>query len=175
MTKTNVKTFLGLGSNLGDRRGNIIIALQEIQNVLGEVVSISHLYETEPWGNDKLKPFYNMACEVETHFSPLEILNSCKEIERKAGRKTPKGSYTDRIIDIDLLFMENFIFHHQKLKIPHPEVPNRRFVLIPLTDIKPDFIHPVFQKSIQTLLDETEDHSLVKKVENSDQLLKPNP
>jgi len=155
------KVILSLGSNTGDRLANIEKAITLINRHIGIINSKSSLYETEPCGYKSENNFLNMVLEVETNLLPNTILSKCKEIEKTNGRKNISNTYTDRSIDIDILFYENEIIDSPTLKIPHPLLHQRKFNLIPLNDIIPDFIHPVLNKSISELLNLCEDKSLV--------------
>ena len=146
-----VKTFLLLGGNLGDRRLNLEKAKSEIINRIGEVLEFSSLYETEAWGVHDQPDFLNQVLLVNTNLSPEELLFSCLEIEKKLGR-VRKVHWGERLIDIDILFIEDKIINTQRLTVPHPEVQNRRFTLQPLCELASDFIHPVLNANIEKLL-----------------------
>ena len=145
--------YLGLGSNLGDKRKSIKKALALIEKMVGDIIAHSGLYETQPWGYDSLEVFLNMAVGVETNLKPEELLLVTENIERKIGRrkKSVTHKYQDRIIDIDILLYDNLILQTPKLIIPHPLMHRREFVLKPMLEIAPDFIHPVSGKTIAEL------------------------
>ena len=147
------KVYLGLGTNLGDKEANLNDAISEIEDQVGEVISLSSFYESEPWGYNSSNTYLNAAVEVETDFSPLELLRTTQQIECAMGRqaKTEDGAYEDRIIDIDILFYEHQIIHTQRLVVPHPLIAEREFVLTPLRQIAPDFWHPVLKKKISEI------------------------
>ena len=157
------KCHLLLGSNLGDRAGNIFYALNLIELQIGPILSVSTFYETEPWGFYSSKLFLNKAAIVETWHTPHEILRLIHHIEKQLGRDHEMGSgYLSRTIDIDILFYDNEIIASETLSIPHPQLHNRKFVLVPLCEISPLKSHPVLKKSIQNLLDECSDQSFVR-------------
>ena len=158
-----VKVFLGLGSNKGDRLKFLTDAVNELEkNPDINIIKSSSIYETEPWGNKTLSKFLNSVIEIETELKPLELLKELKQVEKELGRVNNE-EWTDREIDIDILFYGSDIVHNQALDIPHSEVENRKFVLVPLKEIAPDFIHPVINKSIMELLEITGDDSKVNK------------
>ena len=151
--------FLGLGSNIGDKEEHIRKALTSLSHICN-VRRTSHLYLTEPVGYTEQDWFLNCVVEVETDVDPKKLLSSIKSIERKLGRtKTVKKG--PRIIDIDILLYEDHIIKTKDLVIPHPLMHERLFVLQPMMDINPDFVHPVLKKSIRELY---EDHPWAKKV-----------
>lgn len=151
--------YLGLGSNIGDREAHINAALQ----LLSEKFTIkkkSPLYHTEPIGYPNQEWFLNGVVEIETDVDPRHLLSSLQSMERSLGRvKTMKNG--PRIIDIDILFYGDLIMKTKNLIIPHPLLQERLFVLQPMMDLNPDFIHPVLKKSIQQLFN---DHPKDKKV-----------
>jgi len=141
--------FLGLGSNLGDKEGYIKQALHLLSQRC-TIKKISHLYLTEPVGNTNQDWFLNGAVEIETDMEPKRLLTFLKTIERTLGRvKTVKNG--PRTIDLDILFYEDRVVKTKNLVIPHPSLQDRLFVLQPLMDLAPSFVHPVFNKSIQEL------------------------
>lgn len=149
------KVYLSLGSNLGPKAENIEIAIKYINNAIGEVILQSALYQYEPWGFVSEHQFLNSAICVETESSAQQTLKLTQQIEEQMGRlnKTPYHAiYEDRIIDIDILFYSSYIIHTKDLIIPHPLISERKFVLEPLNEIAPDFIHPILKKSIKELL-----------------------
>src|SRR4030042_2792233 len=141
--------FLGLGSNIGKKEANIKKALYLLSEI-GEVKKTSHLYLTEPVGIIKQDWFLNCAVQIETNMDPQKLLTALKSIERKLGRiKTVKNG--PRTIDIDILFYGDRIVKKTHLVIPHPFLQDRLFVLQPMMDLAPSFIHPLLKKSIQDL------------------------
>ncbi|RLD68434.1 MAG: 2-amino-4-hydroxy-6-hydroxymethyldihydropteridine diphosphokinase [Bacteroidetes bacterium] len=166
------RAFLSLGSNLGNRIFNLQKALELISKHIGDIKSVGALYETEPWGFDSDNWFVNTAIEFDTIHSPRELLHKCMWIENILGRernKTKEG-YSSRLIDIDILFYDDKIINLPDLIIPHLYVHKRKFVLAPLNDIAPEFIHPILKESVQTLflncLDKTELIKMDQQLEN---------
>lgn len=129
--------YLGLGSNLGDRRGNIYRAVELIADRVGTVVRMSSLYDTEPWGFSSDNMFVNAAVCVETRLTPREVLVATQTIERRMGRieKSVGGQYHDRVIDIDILMYDDLHIDTPDLHIPHPLMHERDFVMRPLNEI----------------------------------------
>ena len=148
------RVFLGLGTNLGNKEENIGNAIQYIEELVGNVVSQSALYHTEPWGFESTNTFINAVVAVETSLTVRDVLNATKKIERLMGRthKSVDRQYKDRIIDIDILFYNDLIINDEDLIIPHPLMHERLFVLQPLSEIAPDYVHPELKKSIKELL-----------------------
>ena len=148
-----MRVYIGLGSNLGNRRRNLITAAALLAERAGDVVSLSSFYETEPWGFASENKFLNAALALETSLSPLALLHLTQAIERELGRteKSRGASYHDRVIDIDLLLYGGGVFRSDELEIPHPLLHERRFVLEPLREIAPFLRHPLFQKNIEEL------------------------
>jgi deoxyguanosine kinase len=153
--------FLGLGSNIGNRYENLRQALMMIGEHIGQVSSVSPVYQTEPWGFQADTDFLNMVICVETTLTPSGLLGRILMIESQMGRMRYPAGYSSRLIDIDILFLDNEIINHEDIVIPHPRMHLRRFVMIPLNQIAPDFIHPVFNKTIRELLEECKDESRV--------------
>lgn len=131
--------FLGLGSNLGDGKTNLDQALLLIGQQVGEVKAVSSYIESEPWGFDSVYRFTNAVCAVETELEPMLLLDETQAIERKMGRThkhQPGESYTDRIIDIDILTYDNLTLNNNRLTLPHPLIEEREFVYRPLNECK---------------------------------------
>ena len=155
------KVFLGLGSNVGDRYKFIINAIKEIKIIQGvKLVCSSSVYETEPWGNKEQNRFLNSVVEVETDLKSLSLFRELKLVEKKLGR-AENIKWAEREIDIDILFYDDDIIRNNTLEIPHHEIENRRFVLVPLDEIASNLIHPVFKKTVSELLETTDDISEV--------------
>ena len=149
-------TYLSLGSNVGDRTDNLKNVINSIENLVGKVNKISKFYENPAIGFDG-DNFVNICVEVVTHLSPKELLNSLLKIENEYGRKRLKsGEYSSRIIVIDIIFYEDLIINQNGLVIPHPRMQSRHFVLTPMCDLNPDFIHPISGLKISQLIDELE-------------------
>ncbi|MEG2340643.1 MAG: 2-amino-4-hydroxy-6-hydroxymethyldihydropteridine diphosphokinase [Odoribacter sp.] len=154
-----------LGSNLGDKREILAEAIRQLSTV-GKVVKMSSLYETEPWGFETEEYFLNQVVVFDTLLLPDEFLTHCLATEQRLGRvrdKQQKG-YASRPIDIDILFYDSLVLNRPNLIIPHPRLAQRHFVLAPLNEIMPDFIHPVFHQTIATLLDACTDQLKTKKI-----------
>lgn len=157
-------SYLLTGGNIGDRLNYIYEAKENIKKSVGKIIKESKIYETEPWGFSDESYFLNQVLLIETDFNPHELLKAVNLIEKNMGRERTKAQYSSRIIDIDILFYDNLIINNTNLIIPHPQIQNRRFTLIPLNEINSDFIHPFFNKSISTLLEECIDKSKVKTI-----------
>ena len=142
--------YFGLGTNLGDKEQNLRLAVQHIEERIGKVVSLSAFYATAPWGFASDNAFLNAVVCVETSLPPLEILSVTQSIEKEMGRthKSVNGVYSDRVIDIDLLLYDDLILDTPTLKLPHPLMQERRFVMEPLAEIAPDVMHPVLGKPL---------------------------
>src|SRR6266850_1132810 len=147
------RVYIGLGSNLGDRKANIREAEEKL-SALPEtrIVKASSLYESEPLGDAKTW-FVNSVLEIETDFEADELLKRTRAIETSMGRKRVKGKrYGSRIIDLDILLFDNQTVNKRTLKIPHPEMHKRRFVLLPLSELAPHVTHPQLGSAISELL-----------------------
>ena len=131
------KVYLGLGSNLGDKHAHILQAIEKIEELVGAVVRQSALLDTDPWGFESSNTFVNACVCCMTALSPRELLQTTQRIEREMGRtqKSRKGVYHDRIIDIDILLYDDLTVDEPDLKIPHPLMWKRDFVMIPLRSI----------------------------------------
>jgi len=165
MGDQKVKTaFLGIGSNLGDRTGNLRHAVNMIRAVTGAAVTESSVYETEPWGFSADTSFLNMVVGIGTSLHPEALLSAILGIEVSMGRIRSRNKYSSRIVDIDLLLFGDLVLNVKQLQIPHPHLHERRFVLVPLAEIAPDFIHPLFKQSVHSLLQSCPDHSSVLKL-----------
>lgn len=129
--------YLSLGTNLGNRKGNIREAIQKIEEQVGAVVRQSALYETKPWGFSSPNDFINACVKVSTSLSPRQVLEATQRIERELGRtlKSVNGEYHDRIIDIDILLYDDLHINEPDLHIPHPLMEEREFVMAPLKEI----------------------------------------
>jgi 2-amino-4-hydroxy-6-hydroxymethyldihydropteridine diphosphokinase len=155
--------FIGIGSNLGNREENLSIAVTRIGETAGNILSASSVYETEPWGFQSDNKFLNMVLTIDSHLVPQALLKTLLKIEESMGRLRKSADYSSRIIDLDILFYDSLIIKEDSLIIPHPHIQDRKFVLVPMAEIAPDFIHPVLKKSVTSLLDLCADTGVVKK------------
>jgi len=153
--------YLSLGSNLGDRLGHLRWALEQMQKQ-GQVVSESTVWVTQPWGYDDDRDYLNMACRFDTELGPAALHSFLKRLEKDAGRTSPHGpggGYAARELDIDILFYGDQVIHTKSLCVPHPRLHLRNFVLQPLSEIAPDFLHPQLALSVAALLLQSADKS----------------
>lgn len=145
--------YLALGTNIGNKRRNMITAAALLAERVGDVLALSGFYETEPWGFQSENTFLNAALQLDTSLSPLELLKATQEIEIEMGRtQKSNGAYHDRVIDIDILLYEDLVLQTPELTLPHPLMHERLFVMEPLAEIAPNVIHPVFKKPVISLL-----------------------
>ena len=155
--------YLSLGSNLGDRVGY----LQQATSLLNasekiNVVATSSFYESEPWQMNSENWFVNDVIQIATTLTPEELLNACQRIEKQLGRKRLSSEvYTDRTIDIDILFYDDLIIKTDRLVIPHRNFSKRAFVLVPMLEIAQDFVHPLYKKTVMELYEELENPEMV--------------
>ena len=149
------RIFLGLGSNLGDKEKNIEEAYRRIEERIGKIVSKSAFYVTRPEGFLSENWFVNTVCEVVSDMPVDEVFAITQTIEKQLGRtkKSENGNYADRVIDIDMLMVDDSIIDTPELTVPHPRMHLRRFVLVPFAVIAPDVVHPVLKQSIHDLLE----------------------
>ena len=157
--------FIALGSNIGNREEHLFRAITAISQKM-EGILPSSIYETEPWGYLDQGKFYNMVLTGKTALSPRDLLLFLKDIEKEVGR-TPNFTNGPRVIDLDILFYDNERVNEEMLKIPHPRLHERSFVLVPLCEIAPDFIHPNFGEPLKTILSKIDQSgvTLVKRLE----------
>lgn len=152
--------YLLLGTNLGDRIQMLNRAIDLIAERVGTVVLQSSLYETAPWGVTDQPDYLNQVLTVDTKLKPEELLVQTQAIEQELGR-VRLAKWGARVIDIDILYYDQFILQTDTLTIPHPFLHQRRFTLVPLDEVAPDFIHPILHKTTRELLAECEDRSEV--------------
>ena len=152
--RSDLKTrnyYLLLGGNLGDRSYYFSSAISLIRERIGVITSVSSLYETEPWGFEHENWFLNQALIVKSVLAPEEVFRKTHDIERKLGRKRDNSRYNGRIIDIDILFVDEEIFYSDDLVIPHPRLHKRKFALLPLLKIAPKLRHPLLDRSVEEM------------------------
>jgi deoxyguanosine kinase len=156
--------FLGIGTNLGNREINLQEAMLRLNEYAGAIMESSSVYETESWGFRSENDFLNITVRLETELSPSDLLDRIMMIESLSGRVRDGERYSSRILDIDILLYDDLVVRLGNLEIPHPRMHERKFVLVPLDEIAPGTIHPVFCKSIRVLLGECKDKSRVIKI-----------
>ena len=161
MESERITAYIGIGSNLGDRAGNLLYAVRGLIEASFVVTKLSPVYETEPIGIDTELPFLNMVAEIRSEaVTPSQMLARLLRIEYLLGR-TDKSQKKPRTVDLDLLFFGSVHTDSPFLTVPHPRVHQRRFVLVPMNDIAPHFLHPTLRKDIRRLLHDCEDGSSV--------------
>jgi len=144
------KVYFSIGSNKGNRSRLINEAIDKIDIIIGKVLQKSSIYETKSWGFNS-NNFYNICILLESTLTPELILNKILTIEKDMGRLKTTDQYSDRCIDIDILFFDNRIVNSKSLEIPHPRIQLRKFVLTPMLELTPDLFHPILNKSIRQL------------------------
>ncbi len=150
--------YLGLGTNIGNRRGNLVKAAALLAERVGDILALSGFMETEPWGFESENLFLNAAIKMETPLTPDELLSATQAIEREMGReKKSDGSYHDRVIDIDILLYDNRVIEQPGLIVPHPLMQERLFVMAPLAEIAPFERHPLLGQTFIELADSLRD------------------
>ncbi len=156
-----VRAFLLLGSNKGNRPDYLEKARQLLAARCGKLFALSALYETSAWGNAEQPAFLNQVAGLETKLDPHHLLNTILDIESSLGRVRTK-KWASRTLDIDILFYGEHIIHSGDLTVPHPAIAERRFTLVPMAEIAPEFQHPVLKKNMTQLLEECADKLEVK-------------
>ena len=160
--------YLSLGSNLGNSREQLTLATEMIAERVGRLAARSRYYASAPWGYDSEHRYMNCCLVVDTVLDPLEVMDEILSIERDLGRPargdTTGNTYQDRLIDIDLLLYGDLVMEHPRLKVPHPKMGDRKFVLVPLTEIAPDLVHPVQKMTIREMLERCPDPAVVRSV-----------
>ncbi len=155
--------YLLLGTNLGDRAANLLRATQRLAEAVGPVAEASSCYETAAWGVTDQPAFYNQVVRVETTLGHEVLLRTLQEIERQLG-KVKVGHWRERLIDLDILYYGNRVVRTPWLTLPHPQLHRRRFTLVPLVEVAPQFVHPGLGKTQQKLLEVCTDSLAVRKV-----------
>ena len=147
------QVYVGIGSNVGNKKENFLEAIDRLAKLPDtKVIKESSLYESEPHGDAKTW-FGNSVVEIETELGAPDLLKRLKSIEETMGRKRVKGKrWGSRIIDLDILFYNNEIIDKRNLKVPHPRLPSRRFVLVPLSELAPQFVHPALNATVSEML-----------------------
>ena len=155
------RIILSLGANIGDRKSHIDKALSLIESRCGEILKKSAFYESKALGFNSDNRFLNICVEIESSLTPQDILNSSRNIEKDLGRerKSENYNYSDRQIDIDIIYFDNEVISGKDLQIPHPRMHERLIVLEPLNEIAPKFIHPLLKKTSAELLKDCPDVS----------------
>lgn len=150
--------YLGLGTNIGNRRGNLVKAAALLAERVGDILALSGFMETESWGFESENLFLNAAIKMETPLTPDELLSATQAIEREMGReKKSDGTYHDRVIDIDILLYDNRVIEQPGLIVPHPLMQERLFVMAPLAEIAPFERHPLLGQTFMELADSLRD------------------
>ena len=158
------KVYIGIGSNLGDRMTTCLLAIQHLRELPStELIKISSFYETEPLEREDQEWFINAVVEIQTHLSPEELLECCQSVEGTLGR-IRVARYGPRTLDLDLLFYGQQVINTLKLKLPHPRLHERQFVLIPLLEIAPDWFHPLQNVSVKSLLEKIQGQKTVRRL-----------
>jgi len=152
VARAGVTGYLGLGSNVGDRRGYLEAAVERLRHHEVQVVASSSVYETEPVGEVLDQPdFLNACLRVETELDPEELLDACKAVERELGRRPATIRHGPRPVDVDVLLLGDLEHASERLRLPHPEVAARRFVLVPLLELDPDLATPAGERLADAL------------------------
>jgi 2-amino-4-hydroxy-6-hydroxymethyldihydropteridine diphosphokinase len=160
--------YISIGSNIGDKIENISTVINEIKKTIGEVNLTSSNYKSDPWGFNSNETFINAVICIQTKYNPTELIKELQIIEKKMGRtRSHNKGYTDRIIDLDIIYFNDEIVNTIELKIPHTNLYFRKFVLIPLNEIAPNYIDPLKKTTIKELLEICPDESILEKVINN--------
>lgn len=161
------KVFLGIGGNIGNKQKNFQEVYGMIENNLGKIEKKSSVYETPPWGFKAEENFWNQVIYIETQLSPGDLLAEIRNIEEYFGRERKKENYSSREMDIDILYYDDDFIENEALVIPHPRIGQRKFVLVPLVEIAPDFKHPLLRLTSIEMLENCKDSSVIKIVDGN--------
>jgi 2-amino-4-hydroxy-6-hydroxymethyldihydropteridine diphosphokinase len=153
----NQHVYIELGGNIGDTKLYFDTVYQVFAENRIKITQKSSIYETAPWGFEASQPFLNQVLVIETNLSPIEFLKFCQQVEKHLGRQRGSKQYISRIIDIDILLWKDEIIELPNLKVPHPMMAQRKFVLQPLNEVRPDLVHPIYKISISKMLEQCED------------------
>ena len=146
------RIYLCIGGNLGEREANLEEALSFIDINFGDVLAVSSIYESEPWGMSDVPNFLNQVVLIQCELSNDQLLSEIVELEEFFGRERSSEGYVSREMDIDVLFIDDEIVETESFKVPHPRMAERRFVLEPLAEIAPDLMHPQLKQSVSEIL-----------------------
>ena len=156
--------YLCIGGNLGEREANLEEAIDFIGFNFGDVVGVSSIYESEPWGMSDVPNFLNQVVHIQSELTDKELLEEIADLEEFFGRERSSQGYVSREMDIDVLFIGEEIISTESLHVPHPRMSERRFVLEPLVEIAPEFIHPELKQSVEVLLKACSDKGKVTRL-----------
>ena len=160
--------FLSLGGNLGNKSEIFDSAIRYIEIQIGRLIKVSSIYKSRSWGFHSRYLFWNQVIQVETRLSPEEVLKESRIIEDHFGRKRKPGKYLSRKMDLDILFYDDLVLESAALTIPHPLIALRKFILKPLSEIAPEYFHPVLEENISQIQEKCKDSSLVNRVDPSE-------
>jgi 2-amino-4-hydroxy-6-hydroxymethyldihydropteridine diphosphokinase len=153
--------YLCIGGNLGEREANLEETQMFIEFNMGDVIEVSSVYESPAWEMQGEPSFLNQVVKISTDLAPDALLTEIEELEEFYGRERKEGQYLSREMDVDILFFDDLIIESEKLAVPHPRMQLRRFVLTPLAEIAPEFVHPILKITVSELLKNCQDNSVV--------------
>jgi len=156
--------YLCIGGNLGEREANLEEALEFIDFNFGDVVGVSSMYESEPWGMSDVPNFLNQVVHIQSELTDKELLEEIADLEEFFGRERSSQGYVSREMDIDVLFIDEEVISTEALQVPHPRISERRFVLEPMAEIAPEFIHPELKQAVEVLLKACSDKGKVTRL-----------